>query len=158
MRKGIGTKKLNRTSNERKQLFRNLIRSLALHGYLVTSEAKAKAVKPIFEKLVTLAKKNTVLEMRRLVSETGNVDVSRSLLKLGSLFAKRPGGYTRIIRLGVSAGDNTQKVRLELVERLVEAEEVVAPPKTVAPEVKTGENEKTETKKVTKRTVTKKTK
>ena len=77
MRKGIGTKKLNRTSNERKQLFRNLIRSLALHGYLVTSEAKAKAVKPIFEKLVTLAKKNTVLEMRRLVSETGNVDVSR---------------------------------------------------------------------------------
>lgn len=129
MKKGIKTRKLGRTSNERKQLFRNLMRSVVLHGYVDTSEAKAKAVKPIFEKLISAARGDTLVHFRKVISQVGDVEIAKEVMKLGDLFAKRPGGYTRLIRMGAQAGDNTQVVRLELVEKLAVAE-TIAPKKT----------------------------
>lgn len=127
MKKNIKGRKLSRSTNERKQLFRNLVRSLTMHGFVETSEAKAKAVRPLFEKLVTRGKKNSLTNFRRVLSEVGEVATAQNIMKLGSLFAKRPGGYTRLIKMGYQEGDNTQVVRLELVEKLVTAE-VVSPP------------------------------
>lgn len=127
MRKRIKTSKLSRTTNERKQLFRNLTRSLVSKGYLVTSEAKAKAVRPLVEKLVTTAKSQSLTSFRRILKRTGDIDTARGLVKLGSLFSARPGGYVRLIKLATQAGDNTQLVRMEWVEKFAEAELVSKP-------------------------------
>jgi large subunit ribosomal protein L17 len=127
MRKQHAGIKLSRTSNDRKQLFRNLVVSVVDKGYIVTTAAKARAIKPKVERLVTRAKDNNLTTFRKLMQETGNVKTTKTLMELGSLFAKRPGGYTRIIKLGFSQGDNAPRVRLEWVERLVKADMVVKP-------------------------------
>lgn len=131
MRKGVHTRKLNRTSNERRQLFRNLIREMSQHGYMVTTEARAKAVKPQFEKLITTAKDDSLVSFRKLVAEAGDVRTAKTLQKLGELFAKRAGGYTRLIKLGSQFGNNAKVVRMELVEKLVTAEVVTPKEKKV---------------------------
>src|SRR3989344_1769045 len=98
MKKGIKTRKLKRTSNERKQLFRNLIMSLVQYGFVVTSEAKAKTIKPIAEKLITLAKKNSLNSFRQLTAKTGNSRVAKGLGEIAALFMSRPGGYLKITK------------------------------------------------------------
>lgn len=131
MRKRLSGRKFGRTSNERKQLFRNLIRSMAAQGSIETSLAKAKAIRPQVEKLVTTAKVSGLSVFRRLMQETGTANTAKQLVSYGQLFAKRPGGYTRIVRLGHQQGDNTESVRIEFVEKLEKA--VVVPqvaPKT----------------------------
>lgn len=129
MKKGRSLRKLGRTSNERKQLFRNLIREVSAHGYMETSEAKAKALRPQLEKLITTGKDDTLTAFRRLVESVGDVETAKTLQKLGELFKKRPGGYTRLIRLGRQGGDNTSVVRLELVEKLAIAD-IITPQNT----------------------------
>lgn len=124
MKHAIFGKKLSRNTNERKQLFRNLIKSIVAQSAITTTEAKAKAVKPQLEHLITIAKKQDLHSFKRLVQETGDIKVAKKLKNLGVLFQTRPGGYTRIIKLAASAGNNGSQVRFELVERLVEAEEV----------------------------------
>ena len=137
MKKRVSGRKFSRTTNERKQLFRNLIRSVVTKGYVETTVSKAKTIQPILDKLVTRAKENTLASMRHLLAETGDVGVARILTDLGKLFAKRPGGYLRLIRLGVRQGDNTELARLEWVEKLVIAEPVLPEKsKKVATEVK----------------------
>lgn len=130
MRKRLSGRKFSRTTNERKRMFRNLVRSLVEQGFLVTSLAKAKSTKPLVEKLVTIARKEGLNSYRRLFQETGLAETAKQLAAYGKLFAKRPGGYTRIIRLGFQAGDNTERVRLEFVEKI---EKAIVVPKTVAP-------------------------
>lgn len=129
MKKNIAGRKLSRNTNERKQLFRNLIKSLVEHGFIVTTIAKAKAVKPNFEKLVTLAKDGKLANFRRLIKKTGDIETARKILLLGKLFLSRRGGYTRIVKLGNLSGDNSQSVKFELVEKLTQAE-VVKPAKS----------------------------
>jgi len=104
--------------------------------YIVTSEIKAKAVKPIVEKLVTIAKDDSLNTFRRLIARTGNVAAARQFIEMGKLFAKRPGGYLRIVKLTDQSGDNTTQVRLEWVERLIKPEIVQKPKAKEQPTVK----------------------
>lgn len=137
MHKRISGKKLNRTSNERVQLLRQLVSQLVANGAIKTSVSKAKFVKPNVEKWVTTAKDGSLTGFRSLVKKTGNVDIARSLLEYGKLFAKRPGGYTRIVRLTEAKGDNSEIVRLEWVEQLVKTSQVkiVKKSEEIAPKV-----------------------
>ncbi len=125
MKKRIFGKKLSRNTNERKQLFRNIIKAVVTYNAITTSRAKADAVRPQLEQLITLAKKKDLASYKRLIQECGDIKVARKLKALGELFKLRPGGYTRIIRSAPSEGNNGPQVRFELVEKIVEAEEVV---------------------------------
>jgi large subunit ribosomal protein L17 len=131
MKKGVHIRKLNRTSNQRRQLFRHLIAEMGEHGFLVTTEARAKAVKPQFEKLITVAKEDSLTAFRKLVAAVGDVDTAKTLQKLGDLFAKRAGGYTRLIKLGTQSGNNAKVVRMELIEKLILPEIVTGVKKTI---------------------------
>jgi len=110
-------RKLGRTSNERKALFRSLANQLIINEKIVTTEAKAKAVRPMVEKLVTKAKTNSIhmrrLLLKELVSETS---VSKMLELIGPKFKERPGGYTRIVKINSRAGDRAPMVSLAFVE------------------------------------------
>ncbi len=115
MRHRIYGRHLSRNTKERQQLFRNLMVSVVKNGRVVTTIAKAKAVQPKLERLITYAK-NKNLGIRRLaLAELGNQEEAwLSLIsKIGPLFKDTPGGYTRIIKLGHRHGDNATSVILE---------------------------------------------
>jgi len=111
-------KKLSLNSSQRKALFKNLINSLVIHGQIRTTEAKAMAVRRLVEKLITRGKEQT-LHARRLIAAflQNKKAVNKIVDELAPLFKKRPGGYTRIVRLGERKGDNAPMVKLELVEK-----------------------------------------
>ena len=118
MRHKISQRKLSRSTNHRKALFKNLISALIIHGEIKTTEAKAKAVKPIFEKLITKGKKNTVYSRRLIAKTLAKKDLVNKLVdEISPLFKSRPGGFTRIIKLEKRAVDNATIVKLELVEK-----------------------------------------
>ena len=96
------------------------MRAAAEHGFVVTTRAKAKTMRPILEKLVTRAKVQSLASRRMLLAETGDAEVTEQFLRYGKLFTKRPGGYTRMVRIARHQGDNTETVRLEWVEKLAE--------------------------------------
>jgi len=118
MRHRINGKKLSLNRAQRKALFKNLINSLVLNGQIKTTEAKAKAVRRLAEKLITKGKEQT-LHARRLIAAflQNKKAVNKIVDELAPLFKKRPGGYTRIVRLGERRGDRAPMVRLELVEK-----------------------------------------
>lgn len=118
MKHQVTGKKLNLDRHQRKALFKGLINSLVIHGQIQTTLAKAKAIRRLAEKLITKGKEQT-LHSRRLIAAflQNNKAVNRIVDELGPLFKKRPGGYTRIVRLGNRAGDDAMMVRLELVEK-----------------------------------------
>jgi len=118
MRHRINGKKLSLDHDQRKALFKNLINSLILHGQIKTTEAKAKAVRRLAEKLITKGKEQT-LHARRLIASflQNKKAVNKIVDELAPLFKKRPGGYTRIVRLGKRKGDSAPMVKLELVEK-----------------------------------------
>lgn len=118
-------RKLNRSANERKRLFRNLARSLILNGQITTSFAKAKAVQPLVEKMVTRAKVNNLHNRRLLLKEIKDRSVVDKLLsEVGPLFKSRPGGYTRIIKIGNRLGDNTIQVMISFTQNIQKSETV----------------------------------
>lgn len=131
MKKRIKIRKFSRTSNERKQLFRNLITSLVQYGFIETSEAKAKAIRPMVEKLVTMAKDNSLSSFRRLIQNTGSSEVAKGLQVVGQTFSSRPGGYVRLIRLGHRLGDDSSVVRIEWVEKITNPEIVTSVKKEI---------------------------
>ena len=111
-------KKLNRDSAHRQALFKNLIKALVVHEKIKTTESKAKAVRGIFEKLVTKGKAGTLHTRRTVQAFLQDKKVVNKLVdKLAPLFKDRKGGFTRIVRLGQRRGDNTMMVNLELVEK-----------------------------------------
>lgn len=118
MRHRVKGKKLSRTSSQRKALFKGLINALVIHGEIKTTESKAKAVRGLLDKLITKGKKGT-LHSRRLIAAflQNKMAVNRIVNDLGPLFAKRTGGFSRMIRLGARRGDNATMVKLELVEK-----------------------------------------
>lgn len=121
MRKRLYGRTLSRGKNERRALLRSLASSLITYGKIDTTEAKAKAVKPLVEKLVTRSKENSLVNRRLLLAELPNpVLVEKMMLAVGPTFVNRPGGYTRITRLGARPGDNAPIVRLEFVEAIRE--------------------------------------
>lgn len=124
MRKKVFGRKLKRTTNQRKGLFRSLMRSLILFGKIKTTEAKAKAIKPEIEKLVTKAKKG--IEARReILKHLPQKDIVDKLVEhIAPVFKERQGGYTRIIKLDSRKKDNASMVLLEWVEEIIVADVV----------------------------------
>ena len=119
MRHKIAGRKFDRSSGERKSLFRGLVKDLVKHERMKTTEAKAKEVRPLVEKMITLGKDGTVPARRQAMAFLNDRDIVRKLFDdLGPRFAARPGGYTRIIKLGPRVGDGAQMAQLELVERV----------------------------------------
>lgn len=118
MKHRVAGKKLSRDLKQRKALFKNLINALIIHGAIKTTESKAKAVRRLAEKLITKGKEGT-LHARRLIGAflQNKEVVSKIIDELGPVFKKRPGGFTRIVRLGRRRGDKAMMVRLELVEK-----------------------------------------
>ena len=118
MRHRHAGKKLNRSSAHRRATLRNLAVALTKHEQIITTLAKAKALRPFFEKLVTLSRRED-LHARRLVY--ARLPEKRWAAKmfevLGPRYAQRPGGYTRIIRAGFRRGDSAPRAVIELVER-----------------------------------------
>ncbi|MGI9111045.1 MAG: 50S ribosomal protein L17 [Gaiellaceae bacterium] len=117
MRHARTGKKLGRDSAHRKALYSNLAGALLEHGRIQTTEAKAKAVKPFAEKMITLGKRGDLSARRKALSELRSPEVvSQLFAEIAPRFADRPGGYTRIIKLGARQGDAAEMVYLELVD------------------------------------------
>jgi large subunit ribosomal protein L17 len=115
-------KKLGRDSAHRKALYANLAAALFEHGRIKTTEAKAKAVKPIVERLITLGKRDDVAARRQAVAYLRNKWVVADLFDdVAPRFADREGGYTRIVKLGPRPGDAAPMVYLELVDYVPQA-------------------------------------
>jgi large subunit ribosomal protein L17 len=109
--------KLSRDSAHRRALMRNLCREVIQHERITTSQAKAKAVKPKLEKLITLGKRGDLHARRQALSELGHDRflVHKLFEEVAPRYAERPGGYTRIVKLGPRRSDSTEMVFLELV-------------------------------------------
>ncbi len=119
MRHGLAHRKLNRTSEHRKAMFANMAASLIEHEQIVTTLPKAKELRPIVEKLVTLAKKGDLASRRRAASRLQNKqDAAKKLFDvLGPRYEGRDGGYIRIMKAGFRHGDNAPMAVIELVDR-----------------------------------------
>ena len=117
MRHARSGKKLGRDSAHRKALYSNLAGALITHGRIETTEAKAKAVKPFAEKMITLGKRGDLHARRQAMAELRSNDVVHKLFSdVAPRFAERPGGYTRVVKLGPRQGDAAQMALLELVD------------------------------------------
>lgn len=116
MHKNIFGRQFKRDTNERKALFKGLMTSLVMHDRIQTTEEKAKAVKGSVEKLVTKAKKKGMLAFPQLLPYLHEDAVKRMITDIAPRFTDRPGGYTRIIKLGKRFGDNASVVIMEWVE------------------------------------------
>jgi len=116
MRHQAKGRQLSRTAEHRRALLSTMATSLFLHGKVVTTEAKAKELRPYAEKLITLARRGD-LHARRLVSRKirERDALSRLFAEIGPRFAARPGGYTRILKLGHRVGDGADVARIELL-------------------------------------------
>lgn len=126
MRHQRSGKKLGRDSAHRKALYANLAGALIEHGRISTTEAKAKAVKPIAEQMITLGRRGDVHARRQALALLRSQDVVHVLFSdVGPRFKDRPGGYSRIVKLGPRQGDAAGMVYLELVDYV--------PPRTAAP-------------------------
>ena len=117
MRHGKNRHKLSRDAAHRKSLLKNLSRDLIEHERIKTSQAKAKAVKPKCEKLIRLAKRGDLHARRQALSTLGQdrFVVHKLFEEVAPRYAERPGGYTRIVKLGPRRSDSTEMVLLELV-------------------------------------------
>jgi len=117
VRKRFKGKKLNRNAAQRKALYRGLVVSLVEHGQIKTTLAKAKAVRPQIEKLVTVARKGDLPARRRLLKLVPQKETVKKMIdEIGPRFKDRPGGYLRIVKLGPRPSDRTEMARLEFVE------------------------------------------
>ena len=119
MRHRRAGKKLGRDASHRKALYANLAGSLIEHGRIKTTEAKAKAVKPIAEQMITLGRRGDIHARRQALAYLRSQDVVHKLFSdVGPRFADRPGGYSRIVKIGPRQGDAADMVYLELVDHV----------------------------------------
>ena len=121
----MGYKKLNRTSEHRKALIKNMLNSLIKYEQITTTLPKAKVLKPQADKLITLGKKNSLQNTRTLIAKLQD-EASASKIKktLSKRYENRKGGYTRIIKAGFRYGDNAPMAVIEFVERDIEAKKI----------------------------------
>ena len=125
MRHGMANKKLNRTSEHRKALLKNMLNSLIKYEQIKTTLPKAKFLKPQADKIITLGKKETLQTTKILVSKLQDVKAANKVKKtLSKRYEKRKGGYTRIIKAGFRYGDNAPMAIIEFVDRDVAAKRV----------------------------------
>ena len=122
MRHRFGYKKLNRTSEHRKALIKNMLNNLIKYEQIITTLPKAKVLKPQADKIITLGKKKNLQNTRRLVSQLQDKTNANKVIKtLSKRYEKRSGGYTRIVKAGFRYGDNAPLAVIEFVDRDVEA-------------------------------------
>ena len=125
MRHGLANKKLNRTSEHRKALLKNMLNSLIKYEQIKTTLPKAKFLKPQADKIITLGKKETLQTTKMLVSKLQDIKSANKVKKtLAKRYEGRKGGYTRIIKSGYRYGDNAPLAVIEFVDRDVQAKRV----------------------------------
>ena len=125
MRHGMANKKLNRTSEHRKALLKNMLNSLIKYEQIKTTLPKAKFLKPQADKIITLGKKETLQTTKMLVTKLQDIKSANKVKKtLSKRYENRKGGYTRIIKAGFRYGDNAPMAVIEFVDRDVEAKRV----------------------------------
>ena len=125
MRHGMANKKLNRNSEHRKALLKNMLNSLIKYEQIKTTLPKAKFLKPQADKIITLGKKDSLHNTKMLVSQLQDAKSAIKVKKtLSKRYEKRNGGYTRIIKAGFRYGDNAPMAIIEFVDRDVEAKRV----------------------------------
>ena len=129
----FGTRKLGRTSDQRKAMLRAMTTYLFENGKIETTFTRAKEVQPVAEKMITLGKKNTLASYRRALAYITKEDVANKLFKeIAPKYADRNGGYTRVTRLGPRRGDAAEMCIIELVETKAELEAKAAAAKKAA--------------------------
>ena len=125
MRHGMVNKKLNRTSEHRKALLKNMLNSLIKYEQITTTLPKAKFLKPQADKIITLGKKESLQTSKLLMSKLQDIKSTNKVKKtLSKRYEKRNGGYTRIVKAGFRYGDNAPMALIEFVDRDVEAKRV----------------------------------
>ena len=125
MRHKIGYRKLNRTSEHRKALLKNMLNSLIKYEQITTTLPKAKELKPRIDKAITLGKKNNLQSKKNLFSQLQSKESVNKLSKiLSQRYEKRKGGYSRVIRAGYRYGDDAPLAVIELVDRDIQATKV----------------------------------
>ena len=121
----MGYKKLNRTSEHRKALIKNMLNSLIKYEQITTTLPKAKVLKPQADKIITLGKKDSLSNTKTLISKLQDIKSTNKVKKtLSKRYENRKGGYTRIIKAGFRYGDNAPMAVIEFVDRDVEAKRV----------------------------------
>ena len=139
----MANKKLNRTSEHRKALLKNMLNSLIKYEQIKTTMTKAKFLKPQTDKIITLGKKETLQTTKMLVSQLQDIKSANKVKKtLSKRYEKRSGGYTRIIKAGFRYGDNAPMAIIEFVDRDVEAKRVDKPKKDPSKEAPKTEEKK----------------
>ena len=134
MRHKLGYRKLNRTTEHRKALFKNMLNSLIKYEQITTTLPKAKELKPKIDKEITLGKKNNLQAKKFLFSELQSKTSVEKLLKiLSQRYEKRKGGYSRVIRSGFRYGDDAPMAIIELVDRDLQAKKIDVMKKTEVP-------------------------
>ena len=125
MRHGLVNKKLNRNSEHRKALLKNMLNSLIKYEQIKTTLPKAKFLKPQADKIITLGKKDTLHNTKMLISQLQDTKSATKVKKtLSKRYEKRTGGYTRIVKAGFRYGDNAPMAIIEFVDRDIEAKRV----------------------------------
>ena len=123
MRHGHGLRKLNRTSSHRRAMLQNMMNSRIEHEAIKTTVPKAKELRRVIEPMITLAKEDSVANRRLAFNRLRDRDsVTKLFNELGPRFKARPGGYTRILKMGFRVGDNAPMAYVELVDRAAETE------------------------------------
>ena len=118
MKHNIKNKKLNKTSSHRKAMFMNMSNALIKHEQITTTLAKAKELRRFVEKIVTLGKKGDLISRRKAISTLQDTNMTQKVFDiLADRYKNRPGGYTRIIKLGNRFGDNAPTAVIEFVDR-----------------------------------------
>ncbi len=137
MRHGVGYKKLNRTSEHRKALLKNMLNSLIKYEQITTTLPKAKFLKPQADKIITLGKKDSLQNTKLLISKLQNTNSANKVKKtLSKRYLNRKGGYTRIIKAGFRYGDKAPMAVIEFVDRDVEAKKVDIKKKDTTKDIK----------------------
>ena len=143
MRHKMGYKKLNRTSEHRKALIKNMLNSLIKYEQITTTLPKAKVLKPQAEKIITLGKKDTLNNTKTLISKLQDLNSANKVKKtLSKRYENRKGGYTRIIKAGFRYGDNAPMAVIEFVDRDIEAKKVDRKKKEPSKDLKTEDQKK----------------
>ena len=125
MRHKLAYRKLNRTSEHRKALFKNMLNSLIKYEQITTTLPKAKELKPKIDKVITLGKKNNLQSKKNLFSQLlDKSSVDKLINKLSQRYEKRKGGYSRVIKAGFRYGDDAPMAIIELVDRDIQAKKI----------------------------------
>ena len=141
MRHKFAHRKLNRTSEHRKALFKNMLNSLIKYEQITTTLPKAKVLRPQADKIITLGKKDSLQNTRTLISKLQNATSTKKVKKtLSKRYQNRQGGYTRIIKAGFRYGDNAPMAIIEFVDRDLEAKRVDLKKKDTTKDTKTEES------------------